>query len=237
MFNQISVLSIITDIIIIIIIIASHTPWRWQTVYVNNNNSYIALYPVKIYKLAALYIINIKIRLTIKKKKKKEKDKYYKCIHQYQNDKKARMKPKNLNKNKTTTTVTYSQQQTNIVMLHKRPLYNCRRHTQRNHRSCLCFQASFLCNSILSRHPSQPPTRSTLMDPMRSSSIPRDEQQSRFSTATLTFFENEFWQDILQPKLFPSARGWAAVVVVVVVVVVGGGGSFLPSVVVVVVVA
>ena len=32
----------------------------------NNNNSYIALYPVKIYKLAALYIINIKIRLTIK---------------------------------------------------------------------------------------------------------------------------------------------------------------------------
>ena len=32
----------------------------------NTNNSYIALYPVKIYKLAALYIINIKIRLTIK---------------------------------------------------------------------------------------------------------------------------------------------------------------------------
>ena len=32
-----------------------------------NNNSYIALYPVNIYKLAALYIINIKIRLTIKK--------------------------------------------------------------------------------------------------------------------------------------------------------------------------
>ena len=31
----------------------------------NNNNSYIARYPVKIYKLAALYIINIKIRLTI----------------------------------------------------------------------------------------------------------------------------------------------------------------------------
>ena len=29
----------------------------------NNNNSYIALYPVQIYKLAALYIINIKIRL------------------------------------------------------------------------------------------------------------------------------------------------------------------------------
>ena len=26
----------------------------------NNNNSYITLYPVKIYKLAALYIINIK---------------------------------------------------------------------------------------------------------------------------------------------------------------------------------
>ena len=27
----------------------------------------MALYPVKIYKLSALYIINIKIRLTIKK--------------------------------------------------------------------------------------------------------------------------------------------------------------------------
>ena len=35
--------------------------------YNNNNNSYVALYPVKIYKLAALYIINIKIDLTIKK--------------------------------------------------------------------------------------------------------------------------------------------------------------------------
>ena len=33
----------------------------------NNNDSYIALYPVKIYELAALYIINIKIHLTIKK--------------------------------------------------------------------------------------------------------------------------------------------------------------------------
>ena len=33
----------------------------------NNNNSYIALYPVKIYKLAALYNINIKMHLTIKK--------------------------------------------------------------------------------------------------------------------------------------------------------------------------
>ena len=30
-------------------------------------NSYIALYPVNIYKLAALYIITIKIRMTIKK--------------------------------------------------------------------------------------------------------------------------------------------------------------------------
>ena len=29
--------------------------------------SYIALYPITIYKLAALYIINIKICLTIKK--------------------------------------------------------------------------------------------------------------------------------------------------------------------------
>ena len=34
-------------------------------IYNNNNNSYTALYPVNIYKLAALYIINIKIRLTI----------------------------------------------------------------------------------------------------------------------------------------------------------------------------
>ena len=33
----------------------------------NNNNSCIALYPVQNYKLAALYIINIKICLTIKK--------------------------------------------------------------------------------------------------------------------------------------------------------------------------
>ena len=35
--------------------------------YNDSNNSCIALYPVKIYKLAALFIINIKIRLTIKK--------------------------------------------------------------------------------------------------------------------------------------------------------------------------
>ena len=41
------------------------------------------------YKLVALYIINIKVRLTIKKKSKKYK--YY-STHQYQNDKKARMK-------------------------------------------------------------------------------------------------------------------------------------------------
>ena len=33
----------------------------------SNNNSYIALYAVKNYELAALYIINIKIHLTIKK--------------------------------------------------------------------------------------------------------------------------------------------------------------------------
>ena len=33
----------------------------------NNNNAYTAVYPVKVYKLAALYIINIKIRLTTKK--------------------------------------------------------------------------------------------------------------------------------------------------------------------------
>ena len=33
----------------------------------NNNNTYIALYPVKMYKLMALYSININIHLTIKK--------------------------------------------------------------------------------------------------------------------------------------------------------------------------
>ena len=32
-----------------------------------NNNSYVALYPVNIYNLATLYIINIKIHLTIKR--------------------------------------------------------------------------------------------------------------------------------------------------------------------------
>ena len=43
-------------------------PYVWTIVdgQYNNNNSYIALYPVKMYKLAALCII-IKIRLTIKK--------------------------------------------------------------------------------------------------------------------------------------------------------------------------
>ena len=50
----------------------------------NNINSYIALYPVKIYEIAVLYIINIKIHLTIKKAE------YYKCINQYQHDKKPR---------------------------------------------------------------------------------------------------------------------------------------------------
>ena len=68
----------------------------------NNNDCCIALYPVNIYKLAALYIINIKIHLTIKNKRK-EKYKDYKCIHQYQNDKKVRMKQnqkKNPHKNK-----------------------------------------------------------------------------------------------------------------------------------------
>ena len=42
----------------------------------NDNNSCIALYPVNIYELAALYIINIKIHLTVKKHK------YNKCTHQ-----------------------------------------------------------------------------------------------------------------------------------------------------------
>ena len=36
-------------------------------IWFNNNNSYTALYPVKIYKHVLLYIINIKICLTIKK--------------------------------------------------------------------------------------------------------------------------------------------------------------------------
>ena len=55
----------------------------------NNNNSYIALYPVSKnlqVRGAVPRFFNIKIRLTIKLKKYK----YYKCIHQYQNDKKAR---------------------------------------------------------------------------------------------------------------------------------------------------
>ena len=33
----------------------------------NNNNSYIALYPIKVYELSAMYIINISIHLTVKK--------------------------------------------------------------------------------------------------------------------------------------------------------------------------
>ena len=53
--------------------------------------TYIELYPVKIYKLAALYIINIKIRLKITFFKHKD----YKCIRQYQKDKKVRMKQNN----------------------------------------------------------------------------------------------------------------------------------------------
>ena len=44
----------------------THTHSQWA-IHNNNNNSYIALDPVKIYELAALYIINIKIHLTIKK--------------------------------------------------------------------------------------------------------------------------------------------------------------------------
>ena len=33
----------------------------------NNNKSYIALYPIQIYKLVVLYIINISVHLTVKK--------------------------------------------------------------------------------------------------------------------------------------------------------------------------
>ena len=39
----------------------------WVLFQNDNNNSYTALYPIQIYKLAALYITNIKIHLTIKK--------------------------------------------------------------------------------------------------------------------------------------------------------------------------
>ena len=47
--------------------------------YNNDNNSYIALYPVSIYEFAELYIINIHIHMTIKNKNNK-KHKYSKCI-------------------------------------------------------------------------------------------------------------------------------------------------------------
>ena len=40
-----------------------HLLWLIHFFNNNNNNSYIALYPVNIYKLVAMYIINIKIRL------------------------------------------------------------------------------------------------------------------------------------------------------------------------------
>ena len=39
---------------------------RYIRVTTTNDDSYTALYPAKIYELAALYIINIKIRLTTK---------------------------------------------------------------------------------------------------------------------------------------------------------------------------
>ena len=41
--------------------------WRNEQTNNNNNNSYVGLYPVNIYDLAGLYIINIKIHLTIKR--------------------------------------------------------------------------------------------------------------------------------------------------------------------------
>ena len=40
-----------------------HTP----SIAFNDNNSFIALYPVQIYELVALYIININSHLTIRK--------------------------------------------------------------------------------------------------------------------------------------------------------------------------
>ena len=50
--------------------------------YNNDNNSYIALYPVNIYEIAALYIINIHIHMTIKNNNNNnnKKHKYSKCI-------------------------------------------------------------------------------------------------------------------------------------------------------------
>ena len=44
-----------------------YIPFFYKRFISNNNHSYTELYPVKIYKLAAHYIINIKIRLTVKK--------------------------------------------------------------------------------------------------------------------------------------------------------------------------
>ena len=77
---------------------------KWQCFNNNNNNSYIALYPVKIYKLAALYIINIKIRLTINNNNKQTKSTstINAYIHQYQNNNNNNNKNnKNLPRNTT----------------------------------------------------------------------------------------------------------------------------------------
>ena len=59
----------------------------------NNNNSDIALYPVKIYELAVLYIINTVhyqhcTLSTSTSTRQSKQHKYYACIHQYQHDKK-----------------------------------------------------------------------------------------------------------------------------------------------------
>ena len=62
--------------------LAKHVSVTVSKIVVNNNNSWIALYHVQIYKLAALYIIYIKIHLTIKKAQ------IHKFIHQHQHDKK-----------------------------------------------------------------------------------------------------------------------------------------------------
>ena len=60
----------------------------------NNNDSYIALYPVKFTSSRRCTLS------TSKSARQSKRYKYYKCIHQYQNDKKARIKQNKKIKNK-----------------------------------------------------------------------------------------------------------------------------------------
>ena len=52
--------------------VAQKTTNKSAKLEIINNNSYIALYPVKIYELVSLYIINIKLRLTANNNNKKK---------------------------------------------------------------------------------------------------------------------------------------------------------------------